>query len=113
MSVTGISPTAVACSGVRSALTENASFNEVDDMILSPNPLNGSALQIKAGIVEASEVHVFVYNTLGKLVFTRNFGMNEAGEFEQTLELGNLLKGSYIVRLQTGSSIQSRLLLIQ
>jgi hypothetical protein len=113
MTITGVSPTAVACSGVKSATTDNVPIMEESSMSLWPNPLIDGALQIKAGINETSDVNITVYNVTGEVVFKKNYGIAEAGLFEQTLDLSNLSKGTYIVRLQANTYIESKLLLIQ
>jgi poly(3-hydroxybutyrate) depolymerase len=110
MTITGISPTAVACTGVKS---EVADMETDGTMSLSPNPLRGGTLQIRSAIHETSDVSITVYNGMGQVVLKKNYGTAEAGLFEKTLDLSNLSKGTYIVRLQANAKVQSKLLLIQ
>jgi len=112
MTITGVSPTAVACSGVKSEVADQYMETE-GKMNLWPNPLIGGALQIKSGIKVASDVIITIYNVEGEVVLKKNYGITEVGLFEQTLDLSNLSKGTYIVRLQANSKLQSKLLLIQ
>lgn len=113
ISITGNSPTPVACVGVKSAVADMETNKESGNLDISPNPVRGNILYIKSGITESTNVTVTVYNYLGQEVLKNDFGFIEAGNFERTMNLENLRKGTYILRLQAGSNLQSKLVLVQ
>jgi uncharacterized repeat protein (TIGR01451 family) len=65
---------------------------------LYPNPATGNATLKLQGTVDGN-VLVQVLDQQGRLVTTRQFGVQHTGEFKTPLDLGNLSKGSYVLRI--------------
>jgi hypothetical protein len=66
-----------------------------------PNPFSPSAT-IRYSVPEASFVTIALYDVLGRRVATVVNSHMEAGEYMQTLEVGDLSDGVYFLRLQAG-----------
>ena len=78
-----------------------------------PNPFNPST-QIEYRIESASQVSLKVYNLLGQEVATLVNQHQEAGRYTLTFNAINLSSGVYFYRLETGSSVSiKRLVLIR
>jgi len=67
-----------------------------------PNPASGSST-MSIVLKQASELSVSVMNIVGETVRTQNFGTVEAGSFNTTLDLSNLTKGVYMVKINAGN----------
>jgi hypothetical protein len=76
-----------------------------------PNPFNPSTT-IRYGLPHKSQVSLMVYNTLGQLVSQPVSGEQEAGYHEVRFDASGLSSGVYFYRLQAGSFVQTRKLLL-
>jgi uncharacterized repeat protein (TIGR01451 family) len=79
---------------------------------LYPNPATGNATLKLQGTVEGN-VLVQVLDQQGRLVTTRQFGVQHTGEFKTPLDLGNLSKGSYVLRIVVNDKTYLHKLVIQ
>ena len=72
-----------------------------------PNPFN-PATQITYELPQQTEVHLVVYDMLGREVATLVEGAVEAGVHSVNFDGANLSSGVYIYRLQAGNTVRSR-----
>ncbi len=71
----------------------------------APHPFR-DATNLRFALDEASDVHLEVFDTLGRRVFEAE-GTFSAGSHEVALEGTNLVPGAYVVRLATGEAMLS------
>jgi hypothetical protein len=76
-----------------------------------PNPFNPSTT-IRYGLPNRSHVSLTVYNTLGQSVSTLMNGEQESGYHEVQFNATNLSSGVYFYRMQAGSYVETRKLLL-
>jgi predicted GH43/DUF377 family glycosyl hydrolase len=76
-----------------------------------PNPFNPTTT-IRYGLPHKSQVLLTVYNTLGQEVATLVHGQEEAGSYEVKFDGFGLASGVYFCRLQTGSFMDTKKLVI-
>ncbi|MBK7258007.1 MAG: T9SS type A sorting domain-containing protein [Ignavibacteriae bacterium] len=76
-----------------------------------PNPFNPSTM-IRYAVPSSSFVTVRVYNTLGEEVATLVDGMQGAGVHEVRFDGAALATGVYLCRMQSGSFVEARKLLL-
>ena len=76
-----------------------------------PNPFNPSTA-IRYGLPNRSHVLLTIYNTLGQQVAVLQNGEQEAGYHEVKFDATNLSSGVYFYRLEAGSFVQTRKLLL-
>jgi hypothetical protein len=76
-----------------------------------PNPFNPTTT-IRYGLPHKSAVQLRIFNTLGRQVGTLVQGEQEAGYHEVRLDGSGLASGVYFYRLQAGSFLQTRKLLL-
>jgi PKD repeat protein len=74
-------------------------------MSVYPNPSNG-LISMRLADAQSQDVHVFVYDMLGKLVQQQNINKNNLQV--QELDLSNQPKGFYLLRVQSGDQVYSR-----
>ena len=72
-----------------------------------PNPFN-PVTEIKYNLPEAAKVILKVYNIIGQEVAILVNGIEEAGYHSVKFEGSNLPSGTYIYRMQTGSFVQTK-----
>ena len=76
-----------------------------------PNPFNPSTM-IRYGIPERSQVTLTIYNTIGQEVAVLARGEEEAGYHEVKFDASALASGVYFYRLQAGSYVDTKKLLL-
>jgi hypothetical protein len=76
-----------------------------------PNPFNPSTT-IRYGLPVRSHVTLAVFNTLGQQVGTLVHGEQEAGYHEAVFDATGVASGVYLYRLQAGSFVQTKRMLI-
>jgi hypothetical protein len=76
-----------------------------------PNPFNPSTT-IRYGLPNRSHVTLSVFNTLGQSVSTLVNGEEEAGYHEVQFDGRHLSSGVYFYRIEAGSFVQTRKLLL-
>jgi hypothetical protein len=76
-----------------------------------PNPFN-PATTIRYALPHRTHVALAVFNTLGQQVATLVHGEREAGQHEIQFDANNLASGVYFYRMQAGSFVETRKLLL-
>jgi hypothetical protein len=76
-----------------------------------PNPFNPST-KIKYQIATSNPVSLKIYDVLGNEVATLINENKSAGNYEVTFDAGNLSSGTYFYKLQTGSFVETKKLLL-
>ncbi|OGU47137.1 MAG: hypothetical protein A2000_05355 [Ignavibacteria bacterium GWB2_36_8] len=76
-----------------------------------PNPFN-PATKIDFSLPKDSDVELTVYNILGQQVEVLINGFRNAGTYELTWDASNLPSGVYIYRLETGSNVISKKMML-
>jgi photosystem II stability/assembly factor-like uncharacterized protein len=76
-----------------------------------PNPFNPTTM-IRYGLPEREDTRLIVYNTLGQKVMTLVQETQEAGLHEAKFDGSNLASGVYFYRIQAGSFVQTKRLLL-
>ena len=76
-----------------------------------PNPTNPST-NINYAIPSRSHVTLSVFNTLGQRVAELVNSEKEAGSYNVTFDASGLASGVYLYRMQAGSFVQTRKLVV-
>lgn len=79
---------------------------------LYPNPATGNATLKLQGAVEGNVV-VQVLDQQGRLITTKQFGVQHTAAFKTPLDLGYLARGSYVLRIMVNDKTYLHKLLIQ
>ena len=76
-----------------------------------PNPFN-PATKINFSLPQGSDIKLTVYNMLGQQIEVLANGFRNAGTYELTWDASNLASGVYIYRLETGSTVISKKMML-
>jgi rhamnogalacturonan endolyase len=79
--------------------------------IMYPNPNNVSALNIDVELVVDSPITITYINASGQTVHTESLNEQPAGKVSHVSDISSLAKGIYLVRIQSGTSIEIQKLL--
>jgi hypothetical protein len=77
----------------------------------APNPAPRRAT-VWFAVPKATQVHISVYDLLGRRVATAADGRFRAGRHEETIQTASLAPGAYFVRLRTDQKVQTRRLTV-
>lgn len=83
------------------------------DLKLFPNPSDNDLVNLLYTIKTNSDVRIQLFDYLGRQVYRSDLDNQSKGVHLQTLSGLNLNKGIYSVRIQTGDSFTSKLLVIE
>ena len=95
----------------RSNTTSNTIIaNEFNNVLLSiyPNPFNNQ-ITVQYTIVKDGPVQMYIYDALGRVLTTENFGMVNKGIHRTTFAINNLLPGAYVLVLDIDGQKQKRI----
>lgn len=76
-----------------------------------PNPFNPSTV-IAYELPEANEVRIDIYDLTGRHIMRLNQGVQVAGRHEVRFDASALSSGTYLYRLQAGTYVQSRAMML-
>tara|TARA_B100000780_G_scaffold61349_1_gene39541 strand:- start:226 stop:5196 length:4971 start_codon:yes stop_codon:yes gene_type:complete len=96
---------------VASIENANSAFSKIDFEI-TPNPATHSAA-LNFDLREKSQVEIQVFNILGDLVFNKGTIEFNKGENRVNLNVADYAVGTYLIKLQTNSSVYTKRLLVQ
>ncbi len=82
--------------------TENVALFR--QLLLLPNPSNGSGLRLNFTLEKATLTFVDVIDITGKAIRTDNLGILAGGAHSEAIKLEGLAKGVYMVRLRSSDS---------
>jgi len=80
-----------------------AETNQLNKMVVIPNPLVGNKIQIETNLITTGNYSVNIYSLEGKLVYSENIGNLSNGEFKREFVIPNLPKGVYNVEINSGN----------
>jgi glucosylceramidase len=80
--------------------------NANKEMELYPNPVQ-EAINISGSLTDKADVTVYVYNQLGSLVTSKNFGIIESGDFNVSFPADNIKPGLYILKVKMNGDIKT------
>ncbi len=78
---------------------------------VSPNPASG-IVRITYELPQTTQTSIFVYDMTGRQVKTLSAGTQAAGSHTALMSVGNLAKGLYLIRLQSGDKIATQKILV-
>jgi len=81
----------------------------VSGILLYPNPTTGK-FTIEMENSEGDDINIEVINLTGQLVFTQYYNFDSTPRFIRTIDLGNLAKGTYFIRIN-GKAVRAKLLI--
>ena len=87
-------------------------FEEATGFSVYPNPAERYSV-IDFTIKESARVQAVVYNHLGQVIRSVDFGLMPAGVFKETIEVNDLPKGFYSVQLQIDGQFFTKPLIMQ
>ena len=80
------------------------------NLAVYPNPASGYT-QIKFNLQQSSQVNFSIFNLVGEQVYNETSSIL-AGFVDKTLQLGNIAKGVYVLRINSDQGSISRRLVI-
>jgi len=108
LSVTGLTPTPIACVGLKSASSLESAINDVSDkIVLSPNPVENGVINISGNLIAKSKMKISIYNEVGKLILSRNMGVYEKGNFVVSIPASTIKPGFYVVKVQMDAGVKT------
>lgn len=77
-----------------------------EDFTIYPNPSDGH-ITVRFRSEDAGDVHITVFDVLGRQVMRREF-KNQSNRFEEQLDLSHVSGGIYILKVQRGNKVSSQ-----
>jgi len=99
----------LAFSGSVTGIENHASF--VSNMVVFPNP-STETINVNLNLKSSQKVSIELTDITGKLILSKDAG-TLIGEAKQTLNVNNISKGTYLVRVLTESGIEVRKIVIE
>ncbi|MDP3557746.1 MAG: T9SS type A sorting domain-containing protein [Bacteroidota bacterium] len=99
----------LAFSGSVTGIENHESF--VTNMVVFPNP-SSETINVNLNLKSSQKVSIELTDINGKLILTKDAG-TLTGESKQTLNVNNISKGTYLVRVITESGIEVRKIVIE
>ena len=99
-----ITITVEACAGIN-ASSQNLSFS------VMPNPNHG-VFDVSISSIDKSDIKLNIYNTEGKIVFSEMI-QTQQQDISKRINLENLSKGIYFLKIQQGNKSKTQKILIQ
>lgn len=99
----------LAFSGSVTGIENHESF--VTNMVVFPNP-SSETINVNLNLKSSQKVNIELTDINGKLILTKDAG-TLTGESKQTLNVNNISKGTYLVRVITESGIEVRKIVIE
>ncbi|HEY8399793.1 MAG TPA: Ig-like domain-containing protein, partial [Cytophagaceae bacterium] len=84
----------------------NADYDEAQQMSVYPNPISTEVF-VQATFNSASHVNVIIIDAGGFVVYDKDFE-NKTGSFEQLINIADLPKGVYVIKLFSGDQVYSQ-----
>ena len=91
--------------------TGNIDGNTSNEIKLYPNPANNEVL-IELTNLESSDITLNVYDVLGKLVYSDN-AKKISGSFKQSIDVSQLTRGIYVVKINDNVNTYFTKLILQ
>lgn len=85
-------------------VTDLAGTPKLSLLAVTPQPANPE-VTISFAVVESGSVAINLYNLLGQRVLQQSVNAAVAGEYHQTLLVGSLASGTYILSLEAGGTM--------
>lgn len=73
------------------------------DVILFPNPTSNT-LNIRYNLPKADQISIALYDMQGKLMLEKRLGKKNSGEHTESIDLNDLIKGTYVCRISSQQS---------
>lgn len=99
----------LAFSGTVTGIENHGSF--VTNMVVFPNP-STETINVNLNLTSSQKVSIELTDITGKLILSKDLG-TLTGESKQTLNINSISKGTYLVRVITGSGIEVRKIVIE
>lgn len=99
----------LAFSGLVTGIENHTSV--VTNMVVFPNP-STETINVNLNLKSAQKVSIELTDIAGKLIITKDAGIL-TGESKQTLNVNNISKGTYLVRVVTESGTEVRKIVIE
>lgn len=95
---------------------ESVRSNDENVLSIYPNPNTGT-FTMNAGISisgmnSENEISIEIYNSLGQMIYSKQISSTD-GSMNKTIELNDIAKGIYIVRIQNGEVTDEQKLIIE
>ncbi len=95
----------------RAVLQQEATFESQPNISLMPNPAGSSVTLSLTEITDAQKVTLSLYNQLGQLLLTKDYG--KVTQLNERIDLTGIHKGLYIVRIDVGEQHVEQKLVVQ
>ena len=81
---------------------------------VAPNPIKGNTLTINYSLGQSGDVNINIYNTVGELVKEVVNSSETAGEYSKTVNISDLVSGTYIITMKSRAyETQQQLMIVK